>query len=62
MRHNYPDYYKDVFIYYISSGEIKIEKAWLAINDNEEYVWTLSKDNTTIIPDKYVTTWISIYK
>ena len=39
MRHAYPDYYKEVFIYYAFPGkEIKTEKAWLAVNDNGEYI------------------------
>ena len=63
MKPSYPDCYKDVFIHYAFPGEeIQTEEAWLAVNDNGEFIWTLSKDDTTIIPDKYVRTWISIYK
>ena len=63
MKPSYPDCYKDVFINYAFPGEeMQVEEAWLAVNDNGEFIWTLSKDDTTIIPDKYVKTWISIYK
>jgi hypothetical protein len=32
-------------------------KAWLSVNDEEEYIWTLDEDDTTIIPDVYVLKW-----
>ena len=54
----YPEYYKDVWIYYCLPGETfeRVEKAWLAVNDNGEYVWTKS-NGEQIIPDKWVTRW-----
>ena len=55
---SYPEYYKDVLIYYQLPGnsEEHIEKAWLAVNDDNEYLWTLS-DNNRVISDKFVTRW-----
>lgn len=54
----YPEYYKDVWIYYYLPGESEelIKMAWLAVNDNGEYIWTRS-DNKQIIPDDWVTKW-----
>lgn len=56
--HFYPEYYKDVLIYYQLPGESEehVEKAWLAVNDDNEYLWTLS-GNDQIILDKYVIRW-----
>lgn len=57
--HSYPEYYKDVLIYYQLPNEPEehVEKAWLAVNDNNEYIWTLFDDDTTVIPDVYVIKW-----
>lgn len=54
----YPEYYKDVWIYYHLPGESEelTKMAWLSVNDNEEYIWTRS-DNEQIIPDEWVTRW-----
>lgn len=54
----YPTYYKDVLIYYRLPGESleHVKKAWLAVNDDLEYIWTRS-DNEQIIPDEWVTKW-----
>ena len=56
--HFYPEYYKDVLIYYQLPGESEehVEKAWLAVNDDLEYIWTKS-DTDEIIPDKWVIRW-----
>ena len=56
--HSYPEYYKDVLIYYQlpSDSEEQVEKAWLAVNENNEYLWTISDDNR-VISDKFVTRW-----
>lgn len=57
----YPDYYKTVIINYIDqNGTICADEAWLAVNDNLEYIWTLSEDDTTIIPDDWVDYWRTI--
>ena len=58
----YPSYYKEVWIYYKypHNDTTYIVKAWLSVNDKLDYIWTLSEDNTTIIPDKYVIKWESI--
>ena len=55
---SYPEYYKDVLIYYQlpSDSEEQVEKAWLAVNEDNEYLWTLSNDNR-VISDKFVTKW-----
>lgn len=55
---SYPEYYKDVLIYYQLPGESEehVEKAWLAVNDDNEYIWTLS-DNDQIISDECVIRW-----
>ena len=55
---SYPEYYKDVLIYYQLPGESEehVEKAWLAVNDDLEYIWTKS-DTDEIIPDKWVIRW-----
>lgn len=55
---SYPEYYKDVLIYYYLPGESEehVEKAWLAVNDDLEYIWTKS-DTDEIIPDEYVIRW-----
>lgn len=54
----YPEYYKDVWIHYQMPDETAdhIEKAWLSVNDNGEYIWTIS-DTDLIIPDDWVTRW-----
>lgn len=56
--HSYPEYYKDVLIHYQlpSDSEEHIEEAWLAVNENNEYLWTLSNDNR-VISNKFVTKW-----
>ena len=56
--HSYPEYYKDVLIYYQlpSDSEEHVEEAWLAVNENNEYLWTLSNDDR-VISDKFVTKW-----
>lgn len=56
--YSYPEYYKDVLIHYQLPGnsEEQIEEAWLSVNENNEYLWTLSKDDR-VISDKFVTKW-----
>ena len=56
--HSYPEYFKDVLIYYQLPGESEehVEKAWLAVNDDNEYLWTIS-DNDQVILDKHVIRW-----
>ena len=43
----YPPYYRPVFVKYILRGlrDERIDKMWLAVNDNGEYIWTLTKNN-----------------
>lgn len=56
--HSYPEYFKDVLIYYQLPGDSEehVEKAWLAVNDDNEYLWTIS-DNDQVILDKHVIRW-----
>lgn len=44
---NYPPYYKPVFVKYKIRGfkEERIDKMWLAVDDNGKYLWTLSNSN-----------------
>ena len=59
-RNQYPLYYKSVEITYkspIDNITLCKNNAWLAVNDNGKYIWTLSSDNNTIIPDIYVINW-----
>jgi hypothetical protein len=55
---SYPEYYKDVLIYYQlpSDSEEQVEKAWLAVNDDNEYLWTIS-ETYRVISDKFVNRW-----
>lgn len=54
----YPPYYQTVLISYrLPNQKVKFEEAWLAVNDNNELIWTLS-DNTTVISDEHVLNWI----
>ena len=54
----YPPYYHDVWIHYCLPEETTeiVEKAWLSVNDNGEYIWTKS-ENEQIIPDEWVVRW-----
>lgn len=57
-KDNYPPYYKLVFIEYLPYGGDRyiIDRAWLAENDNGEYIWTLEDDNICI-GDEQVINW-----
>ena len=53
----YPLYYKDVWISYQLPGkDIETKLAWLSVNDNLDYIWTLVGTDI-IIPDDYVIKW-----
>lgn len=54
----YPEYYKDVEITFRFPGSRNkfTKKAWLSVNDNLEYIWTLSNSNL-IIDDDWVIKW-----
>ena len=58
-KDNYPPYYKLVFIEYLPYNEDRyiIDKAWLAVDDEGKYVWTL--ENDTIVADEQVINWTS---
>ena len=57
-KHPYPLYFKTVCITYAdrAEGAIKESLAWLAVDDDCHYIWTL-EDNTTVILDKNVLLW-----
>lgn len=56
----YPLYYKDVWIRYQLPGkDVETKVAWLSVNDNLDYIWTLVGTDI-IIPDKYVINWENI--
>lgn len=57
-KDHYPPYYKIVFIEYCpaDSERYVIAKAWLAVDDNDNYIWTLV-DNDEVIEDKQVVNW-----
>ena len=54
----YPPYYKEVFIEYCPADGDRcvITKAWLAVDDNDNLVWTLV-DSDEVIADKQVVNW-----
>jgi hypothetical protein len=53
-----PEYYKLVTIEYIDHimGELVTTNAWLAVDDDGHYIWTLD-DNITVIDDDDVLDW-----
>lgn len=55
----YPPYYRDVMITwkYPKDKHLYKGKAWLAVNDNLEYIWTLSDGSEKVISDDYVINW-----
>ena len=50
---NYPPYYHSVFVKYRIKGTdiIKTQELWLAVNDNGNYIWTDSTNNTDVLFD-----------
>lgn len=61
-KYPYPIYYTPVYIKYFvpNDKQYHIDIAWLAVNDDGEKIWTLSNDNTTIIPNELVVDWFLI--
>lgn len=56
----YPLYYRDVWIRYQLPGkDIETKLAWLSVNDNLDYIWTLVGTDIIIL-DKYVIDWENI--
>lgn len=56
---DHPPYYRDVLIYYQRPDDkntIYTVKAWLAVNDDLELIWTRS-DNEWIVPNNWVIKW-----
>ena len=53
---NYPPYYRSVFVKYRIKGTniIKTQKMWLAVNDNGNYIWTDSTNNTDVLFDEEI--------
>jgi hypothetical protein len=54
----FPPYYHVVTIYYKEKGksDILINKAWLAVDDDNRHIWTLENSNCVIL-DKQVIDW-----
>lgn len=61
-RHQYPPYYKTVNVMYEHSGYDytttydNVTTCWLAVNDDGEYIWTVSGTNVVLM-DKVVRKW-----
>lgn len=55
---NYPPYYHVVNIVYNNDGREEVAKAWLAVNDNGHYVWTIANTDI-VISDRDVKSWYS---
>lgn len=51
-----PNYYKTVLIKYLKDGLYRYATAWLAVSDNDEYLWTIDETDV-IINDKNVHFW-----
>lgn len=52
----YPPYYEVVFIEYLHRDRYIIARAWLAIDDDDNYIWTL-EESEEIIEDSRVINW-----
>ena len=50
------EYYKTYTIFYKfpTSNIVYVGDAWASVNDDMEVMWTLTHDDTTIIPNNYV--------
>lgn len=56
-RDDYPPYYQVIVIQYIDRKQQQhIDPAWLSIDDDDNYIWTL-EDNETLINDNQVIDW-----
>lgn len=55
-KDHYPKYYKQVFIEYYENDYLEIGSAYLSVNDDGEYIWTLEY-NDQIIKDEQVVNW-----
>lgn len=54
----YPPYYKVVFIEYLHRDRYIVDRAWLSIDDDDNYIWTI-EDTEEIIEDSRVINWTS---
>lgn len=54
-----PKYYEIVNIRYKKDGsnEPKVDKAWLAVDDYDRFIWTLDKSNLVIFDDDVIDWW-----
>ena len=54
-----PSYYELVNIQYKKDGsnEPKVDKAWLAVDDYDRFIWTLYKSNLIIFDDEVIDWW-----
>ena len=57
-KDDFPPYYHPVTIFYTEKGnpETLKERAWLAVDDDNRYIWTLENSNQVIL-DKQVIDW-----
>ena len=55
-KDHYPKYYKHVVIEYYDNDQLEIGSAYLSVNDDDEYIWTL-EFNDQIIKDEQVVNW-----
>lgn len=53
-----PPYYKVVNIEYWKGGRKYEDKAWLAVSDNGEYIWTLYNSDEIIMDSQIIDWWL----
>ncbi len=53
-----PHYYKVVNIESWKGGRKYEDKAWLAVSDNGEYIWTLCNSNEIIMDSQIIDWWL----
>lgn len=53
-----PPYYKVVNIEYWKGGRKYEDKAWLAVSDNGEYIWTLYNSDEIIMDSQIINWWL----
>lgn len=53
-----PPYYKVINIEYWKGGRKYEDKAWLAVSDNGEYIWTLYNNDEIIMDSQIINWWL----
>lgn len=56
-----PDYYHTVLIKYLKDSLYAYAAAWLSVNDNGEYLWTIAETDI-LIADRSVHGWRHIHE